>query len=355
MAEYSKEWVKKNKLRMNYGFSITDEFYKLKEGKQINIICEGFGFLGIKNIDNECMLIDKENKLLSYKEVVGGDMEERDSFRSLIKLSICIAIAWILAWVLTVSFIPEDSKGMSRGEFGDMFGGINALFSGLALAGIIFTISLQRKELKLQRKELKSTREEFSIQNETLKRQRFENTFFQLLNLHQEIVGKLDYDKHFSRAVFKYAKGVLNRQFSIVKEYNLKEIGIQENSSKSIEDIKGEIYEGYYEGFYLKYFESVLSHYFRNLYHIFKYVYKSDLLSPDDKEFYSKIIRAQLSPDELILIFYNSLIDGLGNPKFLFLVKEFNILDNLNFDFIIEDFHKKVYDDAIKNVKNPFK
>lgn len=41
-----------------------------------------------------------------------------------------------------------------------MFGSINALFSGLALAGIILTILLQRKELTLQRQELQDTREE---------------------------------------------------------------------------------------------------------------------------------------------------------------------------------------------------
>lgn len=49
-----------------------------------------------------------------------------------------------------------------RGAFGDMFGAINALFSGLAFAGIIFTILRQREELKLQRKELELTREELS-------------------------------------------------------------------------------------------------------------------------------------------------------------------------------------------------
>ncbi|BDA80155.1 hypothetical protein LPTSP3_g30850 [Leptospira kobayashii] len=44
------------------------------------------------------------------------------------------------------------------GPIGDMFGAINALFSGLALAGIIYTIYLQHEELKLQREELKLTR-----------------------------------------------------------------------------------------------------------------------------------------------------------------------------------------------------
>src|SRR5690606_20853252 len=80
----------------------------------------------------------------------------------------------------------------NAGTIGDMFGSINALFSGLALAGIILTILLQRNELQLQREELKQTRKEFETQNETLKLQRFENTFFSLLNLHHEIVSNME-------------------------------------------------------------------------------------------------------------------------------------------------------------------
>ena len=39
-----------------------------------------------------------------------------------------------------------------------MFGAVNSLFSGLAFAGVIFTIYLQKTELSLQRKELELTR-----------------------------------------------------------------------------------------------------------------------------------------------------------------------------------------------------
>ncbi len=46
------------------------------------------------------------------------------------------------------------------GQFGDMFGGLNALFSGLAFLGVIYAIFLQKEELGLQRKELELTRKE---------------------------------------------------------------------------------------------------------------------------------------------------------------------------------------------------
>jgi hypothetical protein len=44
-----------------------------------------------------------------------------------------------------------------RGQAGDLFGAINALFSGLAFAGIITAIFLQQRELEYQWRELSRT------------------------------------------------------------------------------------------------------------------------------------------------------------------------------------------------------
>jgi hypothetical protein len=57
-------------------------------------------------------------------------------------------------------FVPQGLA--ERGQAGDLYGSINALFSGLAFAGVIVTILLQREELILQRKELIQTREELA-------------------------------------------------------------------------------------------------------------------------------------------------------------------------------------------------
>ncbi len=64
---------------------------------------------------------------------------------------------WIISTLILKLFFGDWSKS---GSFGDTFGAINSLFSGLALAGIIYTIYLQKTELSLQREELKYTREE---------------------------------------------------------------------------------------------------------------------------------------------------------------------------------------------------
>lgn len=52
------------------------------------------------------------------------------------------AVVW---WAIPVS--------QERGLFGDMFGAVNALFSGLAFAGIVFTLIQQRKQNALSASE----------------------------------------------------------------------------------------------------------------------------------------------------------------------------------------------------------
>ncbi len=71
---------------------------------------------------------------------------------------VVIALQLAAGWLITTQF---DSWA-DRGTFGDMFGTVNTLFSGLAFAGIIYAIFLQSKELSLQRQELAMTRDELA-------------------------------------------------------------------------------------------------------------------------------------------------------------------------------------------------
>lgn len=74
----------------------------------------------------------------------------------------------VLFGVLLWCFFPTPQD---RGLFGDSFGVANTLFSGLALAGIIIALFMQREELELQREELRATREELKHQREALELQ----------------------------------------------------------------------------------------------------------------------------------------------------------------------------------------
>ena len=85
------------------------------------------------------------------------ETEENENlgFKPLIITGIIIITILIITPIIVNSIIDNWTD---RGTFGDLFGVVNALFSGLAFAGIIYTILLQRTELKLQRQELKETR-----------------------------------------------------------------------------------------------------------------------------------------------------------------------------------------------------
>jgi hypothetical protein len=83
--------------------------------------------------------------------------------------------------LFTASFLglPFDKLG----TYGDFIGGGTIPF--LTIASILFildTIKLQKKQLKLQEKEVVETRKTLEEQNKTARMQRFENTFFKLID-----------------------------------------------------------------------------------------------------------------------------------------------------------------------------
>jgi hypothetical protein len=94
--------------------------------------------------------------------------ETKNGWGVLIVSVLTVFILWSLNWILLLKFGGNDTE---KGQFGDMFGSVNALFSGLAFAFLIYTIWLQREELKLQREELKLQREALELQVVELKRQ----------------------------------------------------------------------------------------------------------------------------------------------------------------------------------------
>ncbi len=84
-------------------------------------------------------------------------MKRNDNLRGLIILFVVVFLIWLIFFILGLCLFQEK---VNVGAFGDSFGILNTLFSGLALGGVIFTVYQQKKELELQREELQATREE---------------------------------------------------------------------------------------------------------------------------------------------------------------------------------------------------
>jgi len=283
--------------------------------------------------------------------------EETDS--RFILVSVIVTVIIIGLWIGTY-FLLKDMKPAQRGTIGDMFGSINALFSGLALAGIILTIMLQRKELKLQREELRDTRKEFETQNETLKLQRFENTFFNVLNQHHQIVNAIDfiYYKNKEKEKKMNFRSLTDEMKAPAEEKEVVKINGRDVFRFRYNRLKIDISNNQndYEKIYLNHYEDAqtdFGHYFRNLYRMIKLVDETDFFYDSSKvssreifEFkyrYTSIIRAQISDYELLWLFYNCLSIN-GNEKFKPYIEQYSLLKNIPKALIADITHEALYD-----------
>lgn len=86
-----------------------------------------------------------------------------------------VCALWGAAWFLITHFVPSNASApySDRGQFGDMFGAVNALFAGLAFAGVICALVLQQRESKSQHEESEFSRNQ-SIQQTRLFREQLE-------------------------------------------------------------------------------------------------------------------------------------------------------------------------------------
>ena len=273
-----------------------------------------------------------------------------------------LSIVFVLViWCINLFTLEED---VNRGTYGDMFGAVNALFSGLAFAGIIITlyyqnyqIKLQRRDLKFTKKETAATRKEFELQNKTITTQRFENTFFQMLSLYNNQVDNLVYKTHYSKSMFKGKKsftGLRNDlKFSIERNFTIanseksdpeKQILMDQlrlDDTLSFLDTKFIISN--YNTFYNRNKDD-LAHYFRNVYHILKLIHNT---SDIDKALYVSILRAQLSDNEQAILVYNCLHKN-GLEKFKPLAETYSLFQNLDQktfvnENIIKEFDQKAF------------
>ena len=178
--------------------------------------------------------------------------------------------------------------------------------------------------------------------NEPFWKQNFENFFSQLLDRHSEIVNSIVIRRgidgeYFGRECFGYMLQHLRRIYMGAHE--------QFHAGMHSGDAREVMYEWVnekYEKFFAEY-QSHIDHYFRHLYNVVKFV---DDQKDFPKEFqgkkrYTNLIRAQLSSDELGLLFYNCL--SKRGAKFRDLVEKYALLQDMRFETLINQEHKNLY------------
>jgi hypothetical protein len=225
--------------------------------------------------------------------------------------------------VILVALVGYSIIDWTQGvDLGDAYEGLSALFSGLAFIGVIYALAYQRAELKFQREELALTREEMvnqrhemEAQNATLAHQRFENSFFQLLKFQRDSMQAM-------RVVIEHGdewEGSMGFRVAV------------SNLERSFGDGYGRPME---EDQLLKYVDhnfkqfcasdgSDFGHYFRTLFHLIEFVDGSII---EGKPYYVGLVRAQLSTDELSLLFFNGLSEE--GKQFKHFIEKYALLKN---------------------------
>lgn len=220
------------------------------------------------------------------------DKKKDEETKKIIRIALWSAAGVVVVWSLTF-FLFFINKWDERGQFGDMFGAVNALFSGLAFAGLIITLILQRRELELQRDELVQTRNEFVEQNKTMKRQRFENTFFNLMTMLQHITDNLDYVCPDGADMFEAKGREVFKKFYREKDNFDGTHGIKGYLSNKDLGMLTQYPDFEFFNHYFHFFDGIVS-----------YIDGSDLLENEERYQYTVMLRNTLSDNERYLVFY---------------------------------------------------
>jgi hypothetical protein len=270
---------------------------------------------------------------------------------------IAIILGVILGIVGVIYLLNKQGlDDLKLNELGDFLGGTVA--SMWSLAGLFFIyvaflgqqkqMLLQNLEIKISRLELKATRaelegqkEQMIIQNQTSIQQAFENTFFSLLQSQREIIKSLSGHVYVpsgelhGRDYHSEGKEYIDNVVKVINYYIFRmKFNIETVDKEAHEKFVLEQYE-----LIVKNKQSELGHYFRHLYHIIKYIDKSEVV---DKEKYIDLVQAQMSDEELVITFYNGL-SKYGVKNFYPLLDKYSFLENIQNRGEVFKFHTQIF------------
>lgn len=267
-----------------------------------------------------------------------------------------IIIAVIMPFRVRNYFKPkiENYKTIADlGTIGDFIGGTTVAFlTAASVVLLLATIIMQRKEIKISQESIvqlvmqtkasieqaEQARKETQITNTTMKKQQFETTFFNMVNLHHQIVdgmritrifeidGEQKQQVYVGREVTKQLKAFFDTVLSFNPPKNTY------ISQKELDKLYGDFHNNY---------GNDIGHYMRNNYRIVKFIVDNVAndeseqkrvkqetgreLIVGDRRYYFGMLRAQWSNAEFALILINSLYSK--HKKFKDLILKYDVLD----------------------------
>lgn len=243
-----------------------------------------------------------------------GNMKEKATFdenfwKSFSWFLLVVIVICILPWLLAKHAWIDFS---STGEIGDTIGGIMGPFVAIAAAGLTFIAFWVQYKANIQQ------RHDIAIE-------RFESNLFEMIHIQQEIINGLvieyrnqnnNIEKKIGRDVFQYTYEEMPIRIYVgdgTASYKLKDALENDDEVKMRLDLTKGLW--------------FLDHYYRHLYRIFKYIDDANplIIGREKKYEYAAIVRATLSPYELIMLYYN----GFSHPRFKELIERYALLNNV--------------------------
>jgi len=236
---------------------------------------------------------------------------------------------FIRDYALVKNFLPPIDSGIFS-DWGSFIGGI------MAFIAFIFAFAT------------------FLKQQNSIKLNDLENNFFKLISQLQFIVEQI--------TIQLPTKGdVIITDDTEQTKYKIKDFQIDKYTGGGrnaihilllalLEKLRNVTEDKYEEAFntYYNRFAHQLGHYFRFIYHIIKFIRGANL-KEDEKQKYMDLLQAQLSTDEMGLIFYNAALGERSKKKisgeriFQKWLDDYKILENIDDDSIVKNADKHTF------------
>lgn len=238
--------------------------------------------------------------------------------RTTILKVIIACIGAILLWLLICYVFANVSPKVRELLFDtEVLNATNSLFATLAFLCVVITLIQQRKVLEIQQHQIFDQNQKYLVQ-------RFESSFFKLLEHQQIILKNISYKEMKGTCVFSH----FYRSIEIHQLYDLESgFGI-----KDLCRVRG--IPSYYDIDPIKIFNP----YFQHLCYLIKFIDETTSIDNLLKFKYIDLIRAQFSEDELLILFYYGL-NKPGNSTLKPLIEKYSFFRNLNLKEIADDKH----------------
>lgn len=202
------------------------------------------------------------------------------------------------------------------GQWGDSFGALNALFAGLAFVGVLAALNIQMHATDRQVKDYH--------------RQRFEATYFELLNLLRDARAEAQFRYSSDYLKSKTPDEIADRDLDssecgrIAFKRAIFEIVYRFKSMESEAGLDKRALCRVYRGVVHIRFESTWSPYFRIVYTILRRIKDDKVLTAAEKVQFANLLRSQMTSYEASLAGFNALMPEAND--FIDLLTEFRML-----------------------------